>query len=600
MTRKERLHFFLVWLALGVAPLFIRSLWQPDEGRYAEIPREMLASGDWLTPRLNYVLYFEKPPLQYWLSAISMRLFGESAFAVRLPLALAAFLTMYAAWRLAWRLGGERPIWTSFAAASCMLLYVCGQILTLDALFGALCVFSLAAAVEAVGLRYRHSGEDRGTGAKWPIAGWTLALYAGVALAVLVKGPAALVLVGGTLFFGSFAALGPTPGHRRLRMSLFKTFFSPYGWLAFLVIAVPWFAAVEAANPGHARFFFYTEHFERFTTNKHARQGSKNPILDKLYFVPVVLLGAMPWLGSCLLGLRRALGFIAAGSGPSLSPSLPDAPLHRWTALVLLVAFAWPLLFFSLSGSKLIPYVTPCMVPLIALAAAFEKDGGGFRSIGRAGAEMLALGAAFLLGSALVFFAPGGGSGWASDLHASGGGPWILLLGLVFALLGIWAVSAAGTAKIASAANAPTAPRWMAWHCALLLTLSMAAQRVNGASSAIDGLVAMAPRENVQWISHGNYYQALPFLTKGRVAVVGHTGELRFGKDRLAPSEQDRWFVEDRRALTETAVRLRLEDPGRPVWAISDKRAWRGLPPDSQAAWEVVGEAPNKVLLRLM
>ena len=89
MTRRERTYLLVLWFFLGLLPLLVRPLWEPDEGRYAEIPREMLATGDWLTPRLNGVLYFEKPPLQYWLSALSMKLFGLNGAAARLPLALA-------------------------------------------------------------------------------------------------------------------------------------------------------------------------------------------------------------------------------------------------------------------------------------------------------------------------------------------------------------------------------------------------------------------------------------------------------------------------------------------------------------------------------
>ena len=84
MTRRERTYLLVLWFFLGLLPLLVRPLWEPDEGRYAEIPREMLATGDWLTPRLNGVLYFEKPPLQYWLSAISMKLFGLNGAAARL------------------------------------------------------------------------------------------------------------------------------------------------------------------------------------------------------------------------------------------------------------------------------------------------------------------------------------------------------------------------------------------------------------------------------------------------------------------------------------------------------------------------------------
>ena len=147
MTRRERTYLLALWFFLGLLPLLVRPLWEPDEGRYAEIPREMLATGDWLTPRLNGVLYFEKPPLQYWLSAISMKLFGLNGAAARLPLALASGLMIWAAWRLAKRLGARDPLWAPFMAATGLLAFLVGQLLTLDALFSAFLVAALAAFV---------------------------------------------------------------------------------------------------------------------------------------------------------------------------------------------------------------------------------------------------------------------------------------------------------------------------------------------------------------------------------------------------------------------------------------------------------------------
>jgi len=575
-----------------VVPLFLRPLWQPDEGRYAEIPREMLVSGDWLTPTLNYVLYFEKPPFQYWLSAISMKLFGESAIAARLPLTLAAFLTMYAAWRIARRLGAERPIMASFAAMSCLLLYSCGQILTLDALFSALCVFSMAAAIEAVSLRYLEKndglesvGQQAIKSAPKAVTGWTLAFYVSAGCASMTKGPAVIVFVGGALLFSLCFAWGDA----RLRKAALATLFSPYGWLAFAAISIPWFVLVNNANPGHARFFFYTEHFERFTTTKHSRQASDNAILDKLFFIPIILAGVIPWLSGCLAGVKRAVKFIANSKGPRA----PEAPLNRWTAAASLAAFAWPLLFFSISNSKLIPYVMPCIVPLIAIAVAFEMERDASPPFKRAGIEMLCLGAIFLTGALIVLFSPRESvnpATWVADLQYANGGWWTLLLGLGFTIIGLWGLRGTGL----------TASRWMAWHAALLIILTITAQKLSGPIRTIDNLLAQTPKEKIQWISHGNYFQTLPFMTKDRVTVVGGAGELKYGKERLPLDEQERWFVEDRMALTETARRLRGENPDRPIWAISDKKAWNSLSPESKAFWEVIDYTTSQkaVLLR--
>jgi 4-amino-4-deoxy-L-arabinose transferase-like glycosyltransferase len=505
-----------------------------------------------------------------------MKLFGESAFVARLPLALAAFLTMYAVWRLAKRLGCPWPVWASFVAMSCLLLYACGQILTLDALFSSLCVFSLAAVVEAVSLRYREDG-----GGTKATIGWTLAFFISAGCALLTKGPVVLVIVGGSLFFSLYFAWRDA----KLRTAVIKTLFSPYGWLVFATITVPWFVLVNKANPGHAYFFFYTEHFERFTTHKHARQGSNNPILDKLYFAPVIIVGLLPWLSACFTGIKRGLKFIGRQKGPNTS----DAPLNRWAVALLLVAFAWPVLFFSASGSKLIPYVMPCIVPLIAIAIVFEGEQNGFLPFKRAGIELLSLAAVFLIATLLVLFSKNGASAkWITDLQSANGGFWILALGLGFAIIGTWGVTGVGL----------TAQRWMVWHSALLILLTIAAQRINGSNSTIDALVAQAPKENVQWVSHGNYFQALPFLVKDRITIVGGTGELAYGKNQLTLEEQDRWFIEDRQALTSVGRRLRNENPDMPVWALSDIKAWSDLAPELKLAWEVVDASPKATLLR--
>ena len=370
MTKRDRATYLLLWLILGLLPLFMRPLWEPDEGRYAEIPREMLASGDWLTPTLNGVLYFEKPPLQYWLSAASMKLFGLNAVAARLPLALASLILFWCAWRLARRLGARGPIWALIMTATVLITFVCGQLLTLDALFSAFLVLGLTAALEAVAARFRNEGA----------LGWTLLTYIALSAAVLTKGPVALVLLVGILGLSLPFAWRDS----RLRKAVLITGFNPLGWLLFFTLTVPWFYFVNKANPGHAQFFFIHEHITRFLTHEHARQGSDNPFLDKLYFPGILLVGMLPWLSLSVVGLKRGLAFIRRSTGPQGI----EAALNRWTVATMMMAFAWPLFFFSVSGSKLAPYILPVVVPLLALGCTFEAKGEEFRSLKRIAIEL--------------------------------------------------------------------------------------------------------------------------------------------------------------------------------------------------------------------
>lgn len=124
----------LLYLFIYIYPLGYRPLAIPDETRYAEIPREMLATGDWITPRLNGLRYFEKPPMGYWLNAMSIALFGENEFAVRFPSALAAGITTLMVFLLALRISGRRRI--AMAAAiihmTFMEVYIVGVTSVLD------------------------------------------------------------------------------------------------------------------------------------------------------------------------------------------------------------------------------------------------------------------------------------------------------------------------------------------------------------------------------------------------------------------------------------------------------------------------------------
>jgi 4-amino-4-deoxy-L-arabinose transferase-like glycosyltransferase len=553
MTRRERTTLTLLWFFLGLLPLFMRSLWEPDEARYAEIPREMLATGDWLTPHLNGVLYFEKPPLQYWLSAVSMKLFGINGAAARLPLALASGLMIWAAWRLAKRLGAREPLWAPFMAATGLLGFMVGQILTLDALFSAFLVAALAAFVEAVALRRDGQGGH----------GWALLAFGFMAGAMLTKGLAQVILLGGILLFSLAYAWRDVS----LRRAVLRTLFDPLGWLLYLALVVPWFLFVNRANPGHAHFFFIHEHFTRFLTHEHARQGSNNWLLDKLYFLGTLALGLLPWLGASALGLARSWSFLK-GRGPQGSDAL-----SRWTVGLLVLAFAWPLLFFSLSGSKLPPYIMPVLVPLAVLACVFERSGEEPQALRRMGLELLLLGTVFLAG-VLVFRAELTGPGW------------LVALGVACCALGFWAHRPKGL----------TGPRLMAALGAVLWLLVLGAEASAGPGKSVARQVRQQP-PGAQWISYGVYYQGLPFYAHTRVVVVAGTGELAYGRDHMR--DAPRWFNEDPVQLGAMAERLRAAHPDRPVLLLAKPSAWGELGPVDMARWEPLSTGPAAVVARL-
>jgi 4-amino-4-deoxy-L-arabinose transferase-like glycosyltransferase len=333
----------LVFAVAWFGGLGHRKLIKPDEGRYAEIPREMVVSGDWLTPRLNGLKYFEKPPLQYWTTAVAYEAFGIREWTSRLWTALTGFAGVLVVGLTAGRLYDRRTgLFTSTVLASSLAYVLLGHFNTLDMGLTLFITVTWCAVLLARDARVRHDAPDAHCGsgdrrARSHAGRWMLVAWAAMALATLSKGPVAVVLSGGALV----AYLAVTRDWKLLKM------LAPVRGLAlFVLIAGPWFIAVSRANPEFAHFFFIHEHVERFLTTEHRREG---PIW---YFVPVLLAGLLPWLSVAMPAT------IAAWRIPARSGFSPE----RLLLALIVVVFA----FFSLSGSKLPSYILP-VFPAFAL-----------------------------------------------------------------------------------------------------------------------------------------------------------------------------------------------------------------------------------------
>jgi 4-amino-4-deoxy-L-arabinose transferase-like glycosyltransferase len=291
----------------------------PDEGRYAEIAREMLRLQDWLIPHLNLVPYLEKPPLVYWLTSLSFSAFGFTEWAARLPAALSALAGLYLAYGLGRALWGERQgFWGAMVLATCGGYIILARLLTLDMVF----TFFLNL---GIGLGYLALSRER------PYL-WLWA-YLALALAVLVKGPVALVLVG--LIWGLGAFL-------RGRQA-FRALMRPGSWGLLAVVILPWFLYVAWLFPEFPRFFLWEHHVERYL------EGVSYHAEPWWYFGPVFLGLLLPWTGVVLWALGRR------------------APIDSDDRIFLVIWAGVVLGFFSISRGKLVPYILPALLPVALL-----------------------------------------------------------------------------------------------------------------------------------------------------------------------------------------------------------------------------------------
>ena len=335
LPRPILLLLALLVILLSFDGLGDRKLANPDEGRYSEIAREMAASGDYVTPRLNGLKYFEKPPLQYWATAISFTLFGESEFTARLYTALCGLacilLIAYTGKRL---FDAETGMLAGLVMLGAPYFAAMTEVITLDmglTLWMTLAVSSL--------LISQHTPTENSR------RRWLWMAWAGMAAAVLSKGLIGIVFPAAAVFL--YCAF-----QRNFRL-LWKLEWV-VGPLVFLAIAVPWFALVSIRNPEFPQFFFIHEHFERFLSTVHRREQ------PWWYFVPILFAGFLPW----------AVALIPAIAQGWQRPAHLSRTSGTFAPLKFLLIYAvFILLFFSKSGSKLIAYILP-MFPVLALVLA--------------------------------------------------------------------------------------------------------------------------------------------------------------------------------------------------------------------------------------
>lgn len=350
--KKSSIAVMGLFLLVYIAPLGVRPIIIPDESRYAEIPREMLVSGDWVVPCLNGLRYFEKPALGYWINAGSMMLFGENAFAVRFPSAVAAGITALILFLLVRRFGDgySAGILSSALLLTCVEVFAVGTSGVLDSV---LSLFVTGAMVSFF-LAYMEDKPGRKT--------WFLVLLGGLCgLAFLTKGFIAFAL--------PVVAVGPFLIWERRWKELLRITWVPI--VVAVMVALPWAIMIHLREPDFWHYFFWTEHIRRFFADNSQHI---NPFW---YFIPGVIAGALPWtvlLPAVLQGLK----------GIRLK-----APLVRFA----ICWFLFPFLFFSASKGKLLTYILPCFPPLAILMTigvqSYVKRGG--RRAFTIGALLLAL-----------------------------------------------------------------------------------------------------------------------------------------------------------------------------------------------------------------
>ena len=486
MARERWLYAGLAvfLLIVGLTTIANRPLFNPDEGRYAEIPREMLSGGDWIIPHLNGLAYIEKPPLQYWITALSYRLLGVSEFSARLYTALCALATIAWVGFLSARLWNPDAGWRAAALLGGMFLFlILGQMLTLDMSLTFWMTVSLGGFLLAQQARRPR--------------GWMLLAWGAAALGVLSKGLVAAVIPAAVLLIYSICRRDWCPWGRLN---------AGWGLPLFFALAVPWHWLAARRLDDFLQFFFVHEHLARYLT----------PIAERVqpwwFFIAVFLVGSLPWT-------LPAMRVLAGGWRRGATPHQFDAAFFLWVWIVFICVF------FSISDSKLVPYILPAMPSLAILIAVLpvarlQRD---LRVTSWASATLgLALGAATLK--------------WTSLVPASAAAPYWLALAKPLREIAALLLATGAFVLVACARDVMRAAMFLGvgWCLTGLLLLRAAALVAPLYSGSTLAEAVPSAERDAPVYSVRTYDQTLPFYLRRTVTLVEYRGELEFGL-RKAP-----------------------------------------------------------------
>ncbi|HSS45661.1 MAG TPA: phospholipid carrier-dependent glycosyltransferase, partial [Thermoanaerobaculia bacterium] len=476
---KERLLLVALLALLAAVWLEPPRSWlaEPDEYRYAEIPREMLETGDFVTPLLNGVPYFEKPPLLYWANAASLTLLGQTPWAARLPTRLAGLATaVLLLCSVGRRRGGHEGLVAGVLFLMSPLVFTFSRLNLTDGMLTFFFTATLFSARATIG----RAEAGRPTGALSALTG------ALAAAAFLSKGLIGIVLPGGILLLWCLST-GQT---KRLKALLLGPAVP-----VFAILAAPWLWLAERRHPGFLQFFFIHEHFQRFATPASQRSG------PTYYFLVVFLAGFLPTLPFFFSGLSKA-------------------SLRQPETLFFLLWFAVVLVFFSLSQSKLSPYLFPAFPAAAALAAQGFERRGASPLLWRIQALL-----AFLL-VASVLWVPAARSALSADgisLFALPGAG--CLLGGSFAAYAL--------RRRPRTALAVLAAGWAGLYVSLALIWPHMALAADIPALARAAKTVAAEKATI--VSYKTYLQGFPWELKKVVPLADHKGELEF------------WFLSEER-----------------------------------------------------
>ncbi|WP_116811006.1 glycosyltransferase family 39 protein [Steroidobacter cummioxidans] len=486
----SQLIYVSLALALLTAIWFLlpagRPLTHPDEGRYAEIPREMLVSGDWVTPRLNDLPYLEKPPLQYWATALSYKVFGPSEWSARLCLTLSAWLNVVLIFLLGRRLWdtGTGAIAAALLGSS-LLYFVMGQLLTLDMTFtflltAMLCCFCMA--------QLNRISARRASG--W----WMLLSWAMLGLAVMTKGIVALLIAGSVL---SIYMLWQRDWDAWRALRLLP------GLAIVLIITVPWFVLASRANPDFLQFFFVHEHLQRYLTDNADR------VEAWWYFIAIFAAGTLPWTWQMSSALLR-------GWRTTAPRGQFDVCRLLWVWCIFLMVF------FSVSGSKLPPYILP-VLPALALLTAARQTSTPMRSLDLSAWILIASAAALI---AFTLIAPNALDNPVVRSTAYEARPMAVAYALTAAVAALFYYRAAKKEqRVGSFVS--LAVGWFLGLSLLFATVGRDGELRSGkdlTASIPTELAARAPMFTVF-----TYDQTLPFYLQRTMILVEYRGELDYG-----------------------------------------------------------------------